>query len=72
MTRKRIFEIIEKSKPGDTASAAFDWFIIVLITVNITAVIAASFTDIEKGYSFALSSFEYFSITVFTAEYILR
>jgi voltage-gated potassium channel len=70
--RERIFKIIEKAKDGDTASAVFDWFLIVLICLNIVAVFLSSFDNINNRYNKLFSYFEYFSIFVFTIEYLLR
>lgn len=70
--RKRIFEIIEKADEGDRASAICDWFIIVLVFLNIVAVITHSFDSIQNKYNKLFIYFEYFSITIFTIEYLLR
>ncbi|MDR0656334.1 MAG: ion transporter [Treponema sp.] len=70
--RKRIFEIIEKSQGNDIASSIFDVFIIALILLNISAVIAASFSDFAGAHAVGLHRFEVFSIGIFTIEYILR
>jgi voltage-gated potassium channel len=72
MIRKRIFEIIERSKGSDIPSAIFDVAIIILILLNIAAVIAASFNKFAEANAGALSRFEIFSIVVFSIEYILR
>ena len=72
MTRHRIYEIIEKSKKGDKASAFFDWLIIILICLNIAAVIIESFDTIHIQYSTYFQFFEYFSVIIFTIEYLLR
>jgi voltage-gated potassium channel len=70
--KKRIFEIIEKSENGDKASLIFDYFIIVLICLNIIAIIIGSIDNLQNIYSKQLLFFEYFSIFIFTVEYILR
>jgi voltage-gated potassium channel len=72
MIKRRIFDIIEKAREGDTLSAVFDIAIIVLIVLNIIAVTAASFTDFAEVHRALLNRFEVFSIAVFTVEYLLR
>lgn len=70
--RKRVYQIIEKAEGGDTASAVFDWFLIILICLNIAAVICSSFDNINNRYDKIFTIFEYFSVSIFTIEYLLR
>lgn len=70
--RRRVFEIVEEAAPGDTASRAFDWFLIVLITLNITAVVLHTVPSLEARYGHLFHYFEIFSVFAFTVEYILR
>jgi voltage-gated potassium channel len=70
--KQRIYEIIEKPKEGDRASAVFNSFLVILICLNIVAVIATSVDGIYAQYSKLFNYFEYFSITIFTIEYLLR
>lgn len=70
--KRRIYEILEKALPGDTASKIFDIFIITLIFLNIIAVILGTVKSIEIAYRSFLRSFEVFSVIIFTIEYILR
>ncbi len=72
MFRKRVFEIIEKAQEGDIPSAIFDIAIIVLITLNIVAVTAASFDTFANAHSVLLYRFEVISIIIFSTEYLLR
>ena len=72
MTRQRIYEIIEKSKDGDRANAVFDWFLMILICLNVIAVISGSVDELQARYSKLFTYFEYFSIAIFTIEYLLR
>jgi len=41
--KKRTFEIIEKGEKGDTVSKIFDFFILVLICVNVLSVFVETF-----------------------------
>jgi voltage-gated potassium channel len=70
--RERIYKIIEKAEDGDTPSAVFDWFIIILICLNIAAVICSSFDNVNNRYNRLFVYFEYFSVLIFTIEYLLR
>jgi voltage-gated potassium channel len=72
MTEQRLSEIIEHSKKHDTVGAVFDAFIVTLICLNAIAVIAESFDTVALRFAFALKLFEYFSVFIFTIEYILR
>ena len=66
----RIFEIIEKAKAGDIASRVFDISIIILIVTNVIAVISSSFDNLNQSTTTFLQYFEYFSVAVFTIEYL--
>jgi voltage-gated potassium channel len=72
MTRKRIFQIIERAETHDRTSAIFDKFIIILICINTALIIAESFHAVAIKYAFVLKMVEYFSVVVFTIEYLLR
>jgi voltage-gated potassium channel len=63
---------LRKEKRRKTVNAFINWFLVVLICVNIIAVIAASVDGINTQYSTILNCIEYFSIAVFTIEYLLR
>ncbi len=70
--RKRIFQIVEKSESGDTISLISDYFIILLIILNIAAVILSSFQEISVKYTNQLNLFETISVIIFTIEYLCR
>lgn len=70
--KKRIFEVIEKGQPGDRASRYFDIFLVILIVLNVTAIILASVKPIYSAFRTGFKAFEFFSVVVFTVEYILR
>ena len=70
--QKRIWDITEVAKPGDSASKFFDIFILILIALNILAVILESVESLEQRYRTAFQVFELFSVAVFTAEYLAR
>lgn len=69
--KQRIFQTIEPAEDGDLISKVFDLVIIGLIVINITMVIAETFTLSEKIKS-VFSVLETVSVVVFTLEYALR
>lgn len=72
--KQRVFELLEKSKSkqSNKLGIAFDWFMVVLIVLNVFAVIIESFQDISFKFDGILSLFEIISITIFSFEYLLR
>ena len=70
--RKRICEILDVGKPGDTLSRNFDIFIISLIGLNVIALILESIESIHNLSPKIFSGFEYVSVIIFSLEYILR
>ncbi|MCL5028248.1 MAG: ion transporter [Bacteroidetes bacterium] len=70
--RNRIWEILENTKPDDKVGRLDDIFLLPLILLNVIAVILGSVKWIENDYKVFLDSFEYFSVIVFTIEYLLR
>ena len=70
--KKRIYEILEKAQKGDTTSLIFDWFIMVLISLNVIAVALATVQSLSSQYLKLFKVFEIVSIIIFTVEYILR
>lgn len=70
--RKRIWEIIEVAKPGDTASRVFDISILTLIFFNVVAVIVGSVQSIRARFETFLDLFELVSVLIFTVEYLAR
>ena len=69
--KKRTFEIIEKSQKGDILSTIFDYFIVILISLNVASVFLETF-ELSVYLNNFLRKFEIFSIIIFTIEYILR
>ncbi len=69
--RKRLHEIIEKGKIGDTGSRLFDLFIITLICLNISSVYIETL-NLPDSFRVFLKYFETVSVIIFTIEYLLR
>jgi voltage-gated potassium channel len=70
--RKRVFEIVEIAKPGDSLSRAFDIFIVPLIASNVVALILESVQKIHGFSPRLFSIFECVSVIIFTVEYVAR
>jgi hypothetical protein len=51
-----------KSKDGDRANAVFDWFLMILICLNVIAVISGSVDELQARYNKLFTYFEYFSV----------
>jgi voltage-gated potassium channel len=70
--RKRVFEIVEIAKPGDSLSRAFDIFIIALIVSNVVALILESVQKIHAFSPRLFRIFEVVSVVIFSVEYVAR
>jgi voltage-gated potassium channel len=70
--KKRIFNILETSTPGDFSSSCFTIFIMTLILLNIIAVIFETVKTFSVQYARFLEIFEVFSVGIFTIEYLFR
>jgi voltage-gated potassium channel len=70
--RKRVREIVDVAKPGDSLSRDFDIFIVTLIGLNVIALILESVKDIRAFSPRLFSIFEFVSVMIFSVEYIGR
>ena len=70
--RKRMWEILDVAREGDSVSRAFDIGILTLIFLNVVAVILGSVASIYDEFSRAFDIFENVSIAVFAVEYLAR
>ena len=61
-----------ETERGTKPSSIFDMFLMVLILANVVAVVIGSVDVIYERHSRLFASFEIFSITIFTFEYLLR
>lgn len=68
----RLFQILEARHPGDRASLAFDWFMIVLIVANVAAAMADTIETVHQDHGSQLWLFEVISVAIFTMEYLAR
>lgn len=72
MTRHRVWALLEPAHAGDRASRALDLFLICLIITNVLAVVLGSDPGIEDRFGTELAWFEFFSVGIFTVEYLAR
>ncbi|MZH41583.1 MAG: ion transporter [Nitrospinae bacterium] len=70
--KQRIGEILEPESKSDFLSRGFNIFIISLIVLNVFAVSIETMQEVSTEYSGSFRAFEWFSMFVFTLEYILR
>lgn len=70
--KKRTYEILEKGSASDQWSRRVDFFIIMLIFLNILAVVLESVDEFNLEYGYYFGQLERFSIGLFTIEYLLR
>jgi voltage-gated potassium channel len=70
--RKRVREIVDVAKPGDSLSKGFDIFILTLIGLNVVALILESVKDIQAFAPRLFSVFEFVSVMIFSLEYFGR
>jgi voltage-gated potassium channel len=70
--RSRLYEILEVARPGDYASKVFDSLLILLILTNVLAIILESVSELNEKYGIWFERFDFFSVIVFSIEYVLR
>jgi voltage-gated potassium channel len=70
--KKRVYEILETSSVDDKATRIDDYFLTVLILINVIAVMLETVDELSSQYSLVFEIIEVFSVIVFTIEYILR
>ena len=71
-TQLRTLEILEKGEANDTISKLCDYFILVLVFLNIVAVVLESVAGLQAEYGAHFATFELVSVILFTLEYGLR
>ena len=70
--RKWAYNLLEPSVSGHKAAKAIEVLLISLIFANIVAIILESVKSIEAEYSPFFHALEFFSVIVFTIEYVMR
>jgi len=72
MNKNRIWEILEISKENDKTSKIFDYFISILIFLNVVAIILETEEKFFGEYELLFKYFELISVFIFSIEYLLR
>jgi voltage-gated potassium channel len=72
LTKRRVWELLEPSQPGDRVGRAVDVFLLGLIFLSVLAVLAGTVPAVAARYGAALQAFEAFSVAVFSVEYLAR
>jgi len=70
--RDRVFQLLEKAQPGDTASLFIDRILAFLIVTNVLAVTLETVDDIYQANQVYFRLFEMVSVFIFSIEYLLR
>ncbi len=70
--QKRTSQLLSKGNVADKPSQYVDMILFILIVLNIAAVCLESVKHIGNEYKVAFSAFEFFSVVIFSIEYLLR
>jgi len=70
--RDRLLEILDKGRADDTVSKICDYFLSILIILNLVSICLESIDSIDFTYGHLFYIFEIFSLVIFTTEYFLR
>lgn len=70
--RKRTFSVLEIGEKNDRLSRIIDVLLICLISLNVLSVILETLPSLQNKYQFFFSSFEFFSVCIFSIEYVAR
>ena len=70
--RQRCWELLEPGEENDRISKNIDIFLLGLISLNILSVILETVDSLFNQYKILFQYFEFFSVSVFTIEYIAR
>ena len=69
--KKRIFDIIQIGQKGDMPSMLFDWFIVVVIILNVLSMFLETFDGLAPFYGL-FKAVEDITVVIFCIEYALR
>ncbi len=70
--QKRTSQLLSKGNVADKPSQYVDMILFILIVLNIAAVCLESVKHIGNEYKVAFKAFEFFSVVIFSIEYLLR
>lgn len=70
--RRRLFDVLERSRRGDRLSRIVDVSLVCLILTNVAASVLETVPAIQSQYGSALSWFDRFCVSIFIVEYVAR
>ena len=70
--QQKVLNAIYSDGKETTRGDTFDKYITILIVLNVFAIVAESYPQVESNFHLYFLYFEYFSVVVFSIEYILR
>ena len=70
--RRRVYEVLERSRPEDRVGLVIERGIVALIVVNLVAVALETVPDLGRRYALLFDVIEWVSLAVFTVEFALR
>lgn len=72
MDRQKVYRLVEKGSHGSKINLIFDYAIMALILLNVIALILETLPGINRQFGYVLGLFEFFSVIIFSIEYVLR
>ena len=72
LNQQRVYEVLERGSHKDKTARWVNAALMLLVLANILAVIVESEHDIYLRYRLWFDAFEYFSVGIFSVEYLLR
>src|SRR6478752_7908204 len=70
--KRKVYQILENHSQANMVGRVVDFFLVVLVLVNVTAVILETIESFHREYGKIFRFIEMVSVVVFTIEYILR
>ena len=70
--KQKIYHLVEKGSFGSKINLLFDYFIVILIVLNVVAIALDTLTSLPVHLQKSLKVFEITSIAIFTVEYLMR
>jgi voltage-gated potassium channel len=70
-TKKYLYDTMEVPASEDQQGLVYELFMAVLIILNAVAMIVGTVSSVQQQYDWILTPFEYFSILIFSVEYLI-
>ena len=72
MTKSTIYQLVEKGSHGRKYNLIFDYTILSLILLSVILIILESISEISTKYNNILLSLNFFTVVIFSFEYLMR